>query len=292
MLIFSVYAMSLDLLIGYLGYTSFGHAAFFATGSYAVVVAALRLGESFWQNSLIALAVVIAVAMVFGLIALRTSGLPFIMITLALGQAVWGLSYRWVSVTGGDNGLSGLRRPVLPVIGRLEDSYAFYYFVLVVFAAVVVLLILLTRSPLGLSWRGIRDSEPRMRVLGYNTWLHKYLAYVLSALFGGVAGILQAYQTGFVSPQSAFFSNSATAILSVILGGPGTLLGASIGASVVVLIRQLVSSYTERWALVLGAVYIITVMCIPGGLLGLASRLIARARRQPTGMSSPTGSSG
>lgn len=282
MLIFAIYAMSLDLLIGYMGYVSFGHAAYFATGSYVVILAALNWGQSFWMNSLVAIIAVLGLGMIFGLIALRTSGLSFIMITLALGQAMWGLYYRWVAVTGGDNGLSGLVRPAFPLIGRLEDSYSFYYFVLIVFAIVAVVLVLLTRSPLGLSWQGIRESEARMRVLGYNTLLHKYLAYVISGVFGGIAGILQAYQTGFVSPQAAFFSNSATAILSVILGGPGTLFGASLGAGVVILIRQMLSSVTERWTLVLGAVYIITVMFIPGGLLGLASMLFSRQRGRLT----------
>jgi branched-chain amino acid transport system permease protein len=275
-LIFAIFAMSLDILIGYLGYTSFGHAAFFGVGAYGVVLASLRLGQPFWVNIALALALVLAVALVFGVIALRTSGLPFIMITLALGQALWGLAYRWASVTGGDNGLSGLMRPQLPVVGSLDDPYSFYYFVLVIFAVVTGILVVLVRSPLGLSWRGIRESETRMQALGFNTWLHKYLAYVISAFFGGVAGVLNAYLTGFVSPEALFLSNSATAILMVILGGPGTLVGASFGATVIILMRQIVSSFTERWSLVLGVVYIFTVMFIPGGLMGLAQRTLGR----------------
>ena len=275
-LIFAIFAMSLDVLIGYLGYTSFGHAAFFGVGAYAAVISALRLGQSFWGSGLLALAVVLLVAMIFGAIALRTSGLPFIMISLALGQALWGLAYRWSTVTGGDNGLSIPMRPELPLIGRLESSLAYYYFVFVVFAIAVAALSLLVRSPFGLSWRGIREREIRMQVLGYHTWLHKYLAYLTSAFFGGLAGILNANLTGFVSPEALAISNSATAILMVILGGPGTLIGPCLGAAVIVVMRQIMSSVTQRWMMVLGVVYIATVMFLPGGLMGMMSRLMVR----------------
>lgn len=276
MLVFAIFAMSLDLLIGYLGYTSFGHAAFFATGAYGAVISAVRLGQSLWLNTGVALGAVLVVALVYGLVALRTRGLPFIMITLALGQALWGVAYRWASVTGGDNGISGLARPTLPWIGQLEGHTEFYYFTLAAFGLVYLMLHVLTSSPLGLSWKGIRDSELRMEALGFNVWLHKYIAYVVSAFFGGVAGVLNAYLTGFVSPEAAFLTNSATAILSVILGGPGTLLGPSLGAGVVILIRQMVSSVTERWPIVLGLVYIGTVMFLPGGILGMTRRVAAR----------------
>ena len=275
-LIFAIFAMSQDIMMGYLGYTSFGHAAFFGMGSYAIVLSALRLGQSFGLDMLIALVAVLLLAMLFGLVALRTSGLQFIMISLALAQALWGLAYRWVSVTGGDNGLSGLPRPELPLVGRLEGA-PYYYFVLVVAAAVLAVLSVLVRSPFGLSWRGIRDSEVRMQMLGYHTWLHKYFAYVISGFFGGLAGILNAYLTGFVSPDAISLNNSATAILTVILGGPGTLVGPVLGAAVVVVMRQVVSSVTERWSLVLGLIYIFTIMFMPSGLMGMASRLLNRA---------------
>ncbi|HTU00280.1 MAG TPA: branched-chain amino acid ABC transporter permease [Candidatus Sulfotelmatobacter sp.] len=274
-LIFAIFAMSLDLLIGYLGYTSFGHAAFFGVGSYAAVLGTLKLGQAFWWSALLALAVVTLVAMVFGAVALRTSGLPFIMISLALAQALWGLAYRWSAFTGGDNGLSVQLRPALPVLGRLDSTGSFYYFVLIVFALTMGALRVLVRSPFGLSWRGIRDRELRMQVLGYHTWLHKYLAYLVAAFFGGVAGVLNASLTGFVSPEALALGNSATAILTVILGGPGTLVGPAVGAGVVVVMRQIVSSATQRWTMVLGAVYIVTVMCIPGGLMGMIRRLMA-----------------
>ena len=289
-LIFAIFAMSLDILIGYLGYTSFGHAAFFGVGAYAAVISALRLGQSFGWNGLLGLGAVLVVAMIFGAIALRTSGLPFIMISLALGQALWGLAYRWATVTGGDNGLSIPMRPELPLVGCLESSLAYYYFVLVVFGITVLVLSLLVRSPFGLSWRGIRDREIRMQVLGYHTWLHKYVAYMTSAFFGGVAGILNAGLTGFVSPEALSIGNSATAILTVILGGPGTLMGPCLGAAVVVIMRQIVSSATQRWLTVLGVVYVVTVMFLPGGLMGTIRRLLhqidsgmpGRSNRQPT----------
>ncbi len=277
-LIFAIFAMSLDILIGYLGYTSFGHAAFFGVGAYAAVISALKLRQPFWPSLFLALAAVLLVAMLFGAIALRTSGLPFIMISLALAQALWGLAYRWSSVTGGDNGLSIPVRPTLPLFGRLESSHAYYYFVLVAFGITTGALGVLVRSPFGLSWRGIRDRELRMQMLGYHTWLHKYLAYITAAFFGGLAGILNASLTGFVSPEALALGNSATAILMVILGGPGTLVGASLGAAAVVIMRQIVSSITQRWTMVLGIVYIVTVMFMPGGLMGMLRGLLGRLR--------------
>ena len=270
-LILSIFAMSLDVLIGHLGYTSFGHAAFFGVGTYAAVIGA-RLGQPFWSDALIALAAVVVVALMFGPIALRTTGLAFIMISLALAQALWGLAYRWSSVTGGDNGLSAALRPAFPGLGRLESTHAFYYFVVAAFVMVLAALHVVVRSPFGASWRGIRDSEVRMQAVGYNTWLHKYVAYVVAAFFAGIAGVLNASLTGFVSPDALSIGNSATAILMVILGGPGTLIGASLGAGTIVVVREFVSSATERWTLVLGVVYVVTVMFIPGGLMGIFRR--------------------
>ena len=275
-LIFAIYAMGLDVLVGYLGYTSFGHAAFFGMGAYVAVLSALRLGQSFWGSLLLAMLAVLLEAMLCGAIALRASGSPFIMISLATAQALWGLAYRWASVTGGDNGLSAPLRPALPFVGRLESTHAFYYFVLTFFAIALAALSLLVRSPFGLSWCGIRDGELRMQVLGYHTWLHKYLAYITSAFFGGVAGILNASLTGFVGPETLSLGNSATAFLMVVLGGPGTLIGPSLGAGVIIVMRQIVSSFTQRWAMVLGAIYIVTVMFIPGGLMGMIRRLMTR----------------
>ncbi|HYX93057.1 MAG TPA: branched-chain amino acid ABC transporter permease, partial [Myxococcaceae bacterium] len=240
-----------------------------------------------WPSLAVGLAGVLWVALAFGAVALRTSGLPFIMITLALGQALWGLAHRWATVTGGDNGLSVSLRPEIPVVGRLDGTHGFYYFVLIAFVASFLLLGMILRSPFGLSWRGIRDREIRMQMLGYNTWLHKYAAYVVSALFGGLAGILNAALTGFVGPDSLALGNSATGILMVILGGPGTLVGPILGAGVIVAMRQVVSSMTERWMLVLGAVYIATVLFVPGGLMGLVKRPAGRLAHRAAGPSMP-----
>lgn len=285
-LIIAIFGMSLDILIGYLGYVSFGHAAFYGLGAYGVMLAALNLGQSMVLNVLVALLVVIAVAAIFGAIVLRVARMQFIMITLALAQALWGLVFRWSSVTGGDSGLVGLARPTLPLFGDLQDPYYFYYFVVTVFAASTVLLIMLVRSPLGLTWKGIKDNEPRMRALGYNVWLHKYIAYMVAALFGGVAGILNSYLTGFVSPEAVSLTTSATVILVVILGGVGTIVGAFIGAGIVVLVRHVASSYTDRWSLLLGLIYMVCVLILPYGIAGVPRRLRQRwsgnATRTPT----------
>lgn len=284
-LVLAIMGMSLDILIGYLGHVSFGHAAFYGLGSYAVILSAQRITPSFLLDVLIACAVVVAVAMIFGVVALRTSRLQFIMITLALSQAVWGLAFRWSELTGGDSGLFGLGRPAIPGL-NLTDPYTFYYFLVVVFLVAALSIRTIVQSPLGLTWRGIKQNESRMSALGYNVWLHKYIAYVLAAFFGGVAGILNAYLTGFVGPDTLFLTTSATAILIVILGGAGTVYGAFFGAGVIVLIRQVVSSYTDRWNLVLGLIYIVVVLLLPRGLAGLPQRLMQLRPTQRSGRGS------
>jgi len=271
-LVLAIMGMSLDILIGYLGHVSFGHAAFYGLGSYAVILSAQHITPSFLLDFLIACVVVVAVAMVFGVIALRTSRLQFIMITLALAQALWGLAFRWSELTGGDSGLFGLQRPSIPGLD-FADPYTFYYFLVVVFCVAALCIWTIVRSPLGLTWHGIKQNESRMSALGYNVWLHKYIAYVVAAFFGGIAGILNAYLTGFVGPDTLFLTTSATAILIVILGGAGTVYGAFFGAGVIVLTRQVVSSYTDRWTLVLGLIYVVVVLLLPRGLAGLPERL-------------------
>ncbi len=270
-LIYGIFAMSLDVLLGYTGLPSLGHAAYFGVAAYAVAILATEYGAGPWLCLVVAVAAALLTAAVFGLLAIRASGTYFLMITLALGMVVWGLAFRWVSMTKGDNGISGVERPA--VAGwALADATAFYYACLVVFAAVCAGLAVLVRSPFGMSLQGIRDSEARMRSLGYNVWLHKYLAFILSAGFAGVAGVLWAYYNGFVSPVEVQLVTSVEALLMVALGGSGTLVGPALGAGIIVFLKNFVSVYTKRWLLILGGVYICVILFAPGGLMGLVRR--------------------
>ena len=217
----------------------------------------------------------------------------FLIITLALGQIIWGLAYRWVSVTGGDNGLRGIPRPVLGWGIHLGQIHAFYYFALIVTAAAAGAMYLLTVSPFGLALRGIRESESRMRVLGYDVWLHKYLVFVIAGAFCGVGGTVYAFYNGFVSPTDVSLVASANALLMVILGGTGTLFGSVVGSALLVFLQNLLSGITQRWLTVLGAILVLAVIYAPAGIVGAGQVLVRRLGAPPRGgaVAAPTAGS-
>jgi branched-chain amino acid transport system permease protein len=273
MLIFAVLAMSLDLLMGYTGLASFGHCAFFGASAYVVAILSTRYGSGFLVSAVSGVFGSVVIGLLFGFLVAHTSGVYFLMITLALGMVVWGLAFRWVSMTGGDNGIAGIPRPDLGLPVSFNDPVLFYYFTFVVFAVTFVLLYVFVRSPFGQSLLGIRESESRMRNLGYNTWLHKYLAYAVAGAFSGVSGILWAFYNGFVSPMDIELTSSFEAFLMVILGGAGTLAGPAVGAGIIVFLKNFISAYTQRWLLILGAIYVLTILYAPGGLAELVKRI-------------------
>ena len=269
MLIYGILAMSLDILLGYTGLSSFGHAAFFGAAGYVVAILSTRYKMGFLICFVSGIAVTTMISMIFGFLVAHATGVYFLIITLALGMTLWGLAFRWVSMTGGDNGISGIPRPDLGLPISLKDPLTFYYVVLVFFLVCLVLMLIFIRSPFGHSLKGIRESESRMRVLGYHTWLHKYLSYVSAAAFGGVAGVLWAYFDGFISPYNMDLTASIEIILMVILGGPGTLIGPALGAGIIVFLKNFISAYTQRWLLILGTIYILTILYAPQGLMNL-----------------------
>ncbi|MBV9543000.1 MAG: branched-chain amino acid ABC transporter permease, partial [Chloroflexi bacterium] len=245
------------------------------------------VSKAHWNWSLAALVglmVTLAVSLVFGLLAVRTTGIFFVMITMAEGMLVWGLAYRWSSVTNAENGIRGVARPEFATL-----YWQYYYLVLGVFAACAILLTLVVRSPFGLVLKGIRDSESRMRTLGYNVTLHKLLAFLMSAFFAGVAGLLYAWYNQFISPSAINITASTEGILMVVLGGPGTLLGPVIGAAVIVLVKNILSVYVTRWPTIMGLLFIVVVLFAQDGILGAIRRgrlgLIHRRRVRAEGSS-------
>jgi branched-chain amino acid transport system permease protein len=271
-LIFGLLAMSLDLMAGYTGLVSLGHAATLGIGAYGIAVGMSR-GLDANASIALALAASVAVAAAFGMLAVRVGGITFVMLTLALGQIVWGLAYRWVAISGGDNGLPVGGRPSIGPID-LSESGAYYYFVLAVFVVCAVLMWALVRSPFGLSLRGIQNNEQRMKTLGYNVWLHKYLVFVIAGFFGGVAGILFAFYNNYVSPTAIDFAHNGTVVQMVVVGGLGTLWGPVVGAILIVLMQQYVSIYVTRWVTVLGIIFVLTVLFAREGAWGLLLRLL------------------
>ena len=290
-LVFAVLAMSLDILMGYTGLASLGHAAYFGVSYYACAIVMTKTSwvTSFaaytWaQNNglgiifLLVIAIVVALffAAFFGLLAIRATDVYFLMITLSLAMVVWGLAYRWSAVTEGDNGINVPGRPSLFGI-NLDDDYNFYFFTLAVFLICFSIMYLFVNSPFGKSLVGIRESEERMKMLGYNTWLHKYIAFIVAGIFSGIAGFLWTLFNLFVSPPDLELITSAEALFMVALGGPATLLGPFIGASIIKILQQFVSIYVERWPLILGAIYILTIMISRlykvEGILGIFSKI-------------------
>lgn len=278
-LIYALFAMSLDILLGYSGLPSLGHAAFWGTSAYVVGILNTRIfhTSNFGLEFVAGVAAAVVLALLLGLIVLRSRDVYLLMILLASSMMLWGIAFKWRSLTGGDDGLPGIVRPNFPSIGLdLSDRVQFYYFVLTFFVACTFLMYLVVRSSFGHTLLGIRENETRMRALGYNVWLHKYVAFIISGAFAGVAGILVAYNNGYVGPSDLHLTTSAEALIMVILGGAGTLFGPALGACIVILVKILISGYTEHWMVVLGLLYVLAGMYAPHGLWVTAKHLFGR----------------
>jgi branched-chain amino acid transport system permease protein len=270
-LLFAMFALALNVLVGYAGLVSLGHAGLFAIAGYAAALM-LQAGHGHFAADLTAIVVTLASSAVFAVLALRSTGIGFLMITLALGQIAWGIAYRWASLTNGDNGVNVTTRPA-PFGISLASADAFYFATLTMFILAVITLAVFVRSPFGASLRGTRDQARRMNALGYNVWLIRFLAIVFSGFWTGISGLLFLYYNQFISPQVAALTTSAEVLLMVISGGTATLLGPIVGAAIVVVMKNVVSAYIERWNLVLGVIFVIIISFMPEGLVPGSVRL-------------------
>lgn len=275
MLIFGMLAMSIDILAGFAGRTSLGHGAIFGVSGYVVVYASSQAGLPWAAAFVLGMIAATAVAAIFALLAVRTSGVYFLLLTLALGMIVWGICLRWTQVTGGENGIRGDVRPAFLVAHR-----SFYWAVLVATAIVSYAMWQFVRSPFGLTLLGIRDSESRMKSLGYNVPLHLFVGFAVSGFFAGVAGALYAMFNDFVSPSTVALEQSVEGVLMMIAGGVGTLFGGFVGAAAILTLENVVSSYTERWQTVLGLTFIVIMICAPDGIIGTLRAILTRGKRR------------
>lgn len=270
-LFYAIFALAVNVLAGYAGLVSLGHAGLFGIAAYAA--AKLLTGGHGHVTVIVgALVVTLVAAAVFAVLALRGTGLGFVMITVALGQIVWGVAYRWISLTNGDNGITITGRPS-PLGLSLASPRSFYWATLVVFLVAVLSMAIFVASPFGASVRGTRDQPRRMNALGYNVWLIRFLAFLLSGFWTGVAGLLYLYYNQFVSPQVVALAASAEALLMVIAGGTATLFGPITGAALVVIVKNVASAYIERWNFVLGAIFVAIVVFMPEGLVPGTARV-------------------
>jgi branched-chain amino acid transport system permease protein len=279
-LLFGLFALSINLVSGYGGMVTLGQAALFGTAGYAFAILVTKYTVSLWPAFFLALVVTVVASAFFGLLASRARDVYFLMITLAEGMVVWGIAERWSSLTGGDNGITGVPRPEFAL-----EYWTFYYFVLAVVALCTILIYCIVNSSFGLSLKGMRESESRMAPLGYNVVLHKVLAFTISGLFAGVGGLLLSMYNNFIAPPSVYVTQSAQGLLMSILGGIASLSGAFIGSTIVVTISNYVSSYIERWPTLLGVIFVVVILLAPDGITGAWTRrlwvpLLRRAGRE------------
>jgi branched-chain amino acid transport system permease protein len=270
-LIYAIFALGVNVLAGYAGLVSLGHAGLFGIAAYGGAKL-MSAGHGQVVVTVGGLAVTLVAAAFFATLSLRATGLGFVMITVALGQIVWGVAYRWISLTNGDNGISISGRP-RPFGLSLASPAGFYWATFVVFLAAVASMAILVASPFGASVRGTRDQARRMNALGYHVWMIRFLAFLFSGFWSGVAGILYLYYNQFVSPQMVALTASAEVLLMVISGGTATLLGPIVGAGLVVVMKNVASAYIERWNFVLGAIFVAIVVFMPDGLVPGTVRL-------------------
>jgi branched-chain amino acid transport system permease protein len=270
-LFYAIFALAVNVLAGYAGLVSLGHAGLFGIAAYSGAML-ITGGHGHAAVAGGAIAVTLLAAAVFAVLALRGSGLGFVMITVALGQIVWGVAYRWISLTNGDNGITISGRP-MPLGLSLASARGFYWATFVVFLVAILSMAIFVASPFGASVRGTRDQPRRMNALGYHVWMIRFLAFLVSGFWTGVAGLLYLYYNQFVSPQAVALTASAEALLMVISGGTATLLGPIAGAALVVIMKNVASAYIERWNFVLGAIFVAIVVFMPEGLVPGSVRL-------------------
>jgi branched-chain amino acid transport system permease protein len=269
-MIFGLLALSADMLLGNAGLFSLCHASFFAVAAYATAILQVRHGV---PTILAAPAGILAGTLLSALFAfsVRTRGVYFILITLAFGYIVWGVAYRWASFTGGDNGVTNVPYPAVESFA-ITNYFQYYYLVLFVVLLCVWAYSVLVSSPFGLTMRGIKSSEARVRSLGFDVSRHLYSAFVLSGLMASIAGVLYVYYNRFINPAAASFPVSVEAVLMAIIGGSGTILGPFIGSGIILVLRNWVSGYVHFYHGILGLVFIATVLWAPKGLMGLIAR--------------------
>ena len=277
--IFAIFAMSLDLLLGFTGLMSLGHAAFFGLGAYAVAVLGAQFGINAWVGVAAGVAVAGCGAALIGFFCVRTGGIPFLMLTLAFSQLVYSAALRWRDVTGGSDGLAIADKPSF--FGYdLSNSLVMYFMALSFFVLAYWGLRRLLNAPLGHAFVGIRENEQRMMAIGYPTRAYKLLSFTIAGAIAGLAGGLYAIFNGFISADAVYWTASGDILIMTMLGGAGTLIGPAVGTAIFLLLKNVVSSYSEHWLSIIGITFICCVMFFPGGVWGTLRKVQWRRVRQ------------
>jgi branched-chain amino acid transport system permease protein len=277
-LVMAIAAMAVNFLLGFTGVLSFGHAAYLGLGAYGAGMAIKYLAPSTSLGILIGVLAGTLGAMAIGAMIVRLRGVYFAMVTIAFGQVFYFIAFRWVSLTGGDDGLTGWRRAPLDLgftqIDITDDDKAFYYLVLVCLAVAAGLMALLLDSPFGRTLLAIRENERRARFLGIPVQQHIWLSFVVSAAFTSLAGTLYAYLDNFVDPRAFHWQQSGDFVIMAVLGGMRSFWGPLIGAAIFVVLQDKLSSFTDNWMSLIGIFFVLVVVFFPSGVLGLLRRKV------------------
>jgi branched-chain amino acid transport system permease protein len=276
--IFAILAMSLDLLLGFTGLMSLGHAAFFGLGAYSLAVLGVQFGVNAWIGLAAGVTIAACAAALIGFFCVRTGGIPFLMLTLAFSQLVYTIALKWRDVTGGSDGIAIPERPSF--FGYdLSDSLVMYFMALSFMVMVYASLRRLLNSPLGHAFVGIRENEPRMMAIGYPTRAYKLVSFTIAGALAGLSGGLYAIFNGFISSDSVYWTASGDILIMTMLGGAGTLIGPALGAAIFLLMKNVVSSYSAHWLAIIGGVFVCCVMFFPGGVWGVVQNVPMRLRK-------------
>lgn len=280
-LIMGLFAISFNLLLGYTGLLSFGHAAYFSVGAYSSALFLLKLTPSIPQAVLLAIVVTALFAAVLGYLCVRLDEIYFAMLTLAFGQMIYAAIWEWSSLTGGSDGLVGIPKPSLSLMGLeldISSPIGYYYFTLLIFLGSAAILWRIVQSPFGLVLRGIRDNSERIEFLGIPMRRYRLMAFTISGAFSGLAGAIFAPFEMAITPHIAFWTKSAEPVIMSLLGGTRTFLGPAFGAGIYMIIKNIISTKSEYWMLFLGSLLILIVVFFPGGIVGYIKDKFFRKR--------------
>ena len=292
--ILSLFAMSLNLLLGYTGLVSFGHAAYFGIGAYTCALLMKSANAPFLPSLLAAGVMAGAFALLFGFFCVRLTKIYFAMLTLAFAQIVWAICFKWNDVTGGEQGLPNVPYPsmdwmgALPIVDNFRIGDRFYLIVLVIVALCFAVLRRIVDSPFGRVLTVIRDNPERAQFIGVNVRAYQLAAFVVAGLFAGISGGLFGIFNRGVFPDFAFWTKSAEPLIMTILGGMGSFWGPAVGAAAFILLNQQITSFTEYWPLTMGTVLIVLLFVFPGGIAGTLTGVVERMRARTRTTTEPT----
>jgi branched-chain amino acid transport system permease protein len=283
-IIFGLLALGYNILYGYTGLLSFGHAAFFGLGAYASGIVLVRTNCSIWTSIGVGIVVSAIGAVIIGFFCLRRRGIYFALLTLAFSQMLYYIAYTWVSVTGGEPGLRGIPRPPLELSGvfsiNIYTPTRFYFFTLAFIIASLIILKRILESPFGKVLESIRENEKRARACGYNTNRIKWVSFILSGIFSGLAGALHTLYINFVGIDQLYWATSGMIVMMTLLGGPGTFFGPFIGAGVFLYLEDIISGFTKYWMIFLGPIFVLCVLFFPQGIWGTVKNYADKYKRK------------